>query len=104
MSCHPAPRGVGASIQNISRRTRLGARPPPLEGSLTSPVGPADASARPQFEEASRAGWGTWIRTKIDGVRVRSSTVELFPNARPEPLRVGETAQIGRLRCAARAF
>ena len=25
-------------------------------------------------------GWGTWIRTKIDGVRVRSSTVELSPN------------------------
>ena len=29
-------------------------------------------------------GWGTWIRTKIDGVRVRSSTIELFPS-RPEP-------------------
>jgi hypothetical protein len=28
------------------------------------------------------SGWGTWIRTKIDGVRVRSSTVELFPNRR----------------------
>src|SRR5271166_3237426 len=25
-------------------------------------------------------GWGTWIRTKIDGVRVRCSTVELSPN------------------------
>lgn len=25
-------------------------------------------------------GWGTWIRTKIDGVRVRCSTVELFPS------------------------
>jgi hypothetical protein len=25
------------------------------------------------------SGWGTWIRTKIDGVRVRSSTVELSP-------------------------
>src|SRR3984893_8728407 len=24
-------------------------------------------------------GWGTWIRTKIDGVRVRCSTVELSP-------------------------
>ena len=29
-----------------------------------------------------KAGWGTWIRTKIDGVRVRSSTVELFPKGR----------------------
>ena len=27
-------------------------------------------------------GWGTWIRTKIDGVRVRCSTVELSPNGR----------------------
>ena len=27
-----------------------------------------------------RFGWGTWIRTKIDGVRVRCSTVELSPN------------------------
>lgn len=25
-------------------------------------------------------GWGTWIRTKIDGVRVRCSTIELFPS------------------------
>ena len=25
-------------------------------------------------------GWGTWIRTKIDGVRVRCSTVELSPS------------------------
>jgi hypothetical protein len=25
-------------------------------------------------------GWGTWIRTKILGVRVRCSAVELFPN------------------------
>jgi hypothetical protein len=28
-------------------------------------------------------GWGTWIRTKIDGVRVRCSTVELSPKDRP---------------------
>lgn len=27
-----------------------------------------------------RIGWGTWIRTKINGVRVRRSTVELFPS------------------------
>ena len=25
-------------------------------------------------------GWGTWIRTRTDGVRVRSSTVKLFPS------------------------
>ena len=28
---------------------------------------------------ASASGWGTWIRTKINGVRVRCSTVELSP-------------------------
>lgn len=27
-------------------------------------------------------GWGTWTRTKINGVRVRRSTIELFPNDR----------------------
>ncbi len=27
-------------------------------------------------------GWGTWIRTKIDGVRVRCSTIKLFPSGR----------------------
>ena len=25
-------------------------------------------------------GWGTWIRTKINGVRVRCSTIKLFPS------------------------
>ncbi len=35
--------------------------------------------------EPAVCGWGTWIRTKIDGVRVRSSTVELSPiGAGPE--------------------
>ena len=36
------------------------------------------------------AGWGTWIRTRTDGVRVRCSTVKLFPIAkgwRPSPRR-----------------
>ena len=33
------------------------------------------------FYRWKRCGWGTWIRTKINGVRVRRSTVELFPNA-----------------------
>ena len=28
-----------------------------------------------------RIGWGTWIRTRTNGVRVRGSTVNLFPNA-----------------------
>ncbi len=25
-------------------------------------------------------GWGTWIRTKIDEVKVSCSTIKLFPN------------------------
>ncbi len=29
------------------------------------------------------SGWETWIRTKINGVRVRCSTVELSPNETP---------------------
>ncbi len=28
----------------------------------------------------SKIGWGTWIRTKINGVRVRCSTIKLFPS------------------------
>ena len=28
------------------------------------------------------AGWGTWIRTKTSGVRVRCSTLKLFPSRR----------------------
>jgi hypothetical protein len=42
-------------------------------------------------------GWGTWIRTKIDGVRVRSSTVELFPNARRAAVEGRRAAASGRL-------
>ena len=30
---------------------------------------------------AKSVGWGTWIRTKINGVKVRCSTVELSPKA-----------------------
>ena len=37
------------------------------------------------FNDPLRFGWGTWIRTKIDGVRVRCSTVELSPNGRQGP-------------------
>ncbi len=35
--------------------------------------------AKPKPDRA-KAGWGTWIRTRTDGVRVRRSTVNLFPN------------------------
>ena len=33
------------------------------------------------FNVLKRVGWGTWIRTRTNGVRVRGSTVNLFPNA-----------------------
>lgn len=29
-----------------------------------------------------KTGWGTWIRTRTNGVRVRGSTVNLFPSRR----------------------
>jgi hypothetical protein len=31
-------------------------------------------------EKTGMPGWGTWIRTKINGVKVRCSTVELSPD------------------------
>lgn len=36
--------------------------------------------SNPIIREIEEIGWGTWIRTKINGVRVRRSTVELFPS------------------------
>lgn len=33
-----------------------------------------------RYGDLNECGWGTWIRTKINGVRVRCSTVELSPN------------------------
>ena len=32
------------------------------------------------FHWKKKVGWGTWIRTRTNGVRVRGSTVNLFPN------------------------
>jgi hypothetical protein len=43
--------------------------------------------------ETGLAGWGTWIRTKIDGVRVRCSTVELSPT-RSHPRYAGDRVNI----------
>ena len=40
-------------------------------------------------------GWGTWIRTKIDGVRVRSSTVELFPKSGGADTKVKRNCRFG---------
>ncbi len=30
--------------------------------------------------QSLNTGWGTWIRTKIDEVKVSCSTIKLFPN------------------------
>ena len=43
---------------------------------------PVVADYLDEFIENNRIGWGTWTRTKINGVRVRRSTIELFPNRR----------------------
>ncbi len=56
-------------------------------GMTRQPIGSplvATDSGRPArcSQVLENTGWGTWIRTKIDGVRVRSSTVELSPNGR----------------------
>ena len=37
----------------------------------------------PVIDFQKKNGSGTWIRTKINGVRVRCSTVELSPNNKP---------------------
>ena len=35
---------------------------------------------KPKFKPFAKCGWETWIRTKTNGVRVRCSTIKLFPN------------------------
>lgn len=107
VTCDRSPIGV-ATQQPTARAVppnlavRLTTCPPPLTASSSRRVRPRLPVPRsgPRICEdicpwhrkgESRAlglqnagfGWGTWIRTKIDGVRVRSSTVELFPNRLP---------------------
>jgi hypothetical protein len=36
-----------------------------------------------QLMDETTSGWGTWIRTRTNGVRVRGSTVNLFPTGQP---------------------
>ena len=73
----PGSAGDGPADMRPSHDTR--SRPP---------VGSIRCSRRKTAE--GKFGWGTWIRTKIDGVRVRSSTVELSPSGpsveRPSPM------------------
>lgn len=40
-------------------------------------------------------GWGTWIRTRTDGVRVRCSAVKLFPSR----IAINRLKSIGYDRC-----
>lgn len=43
------------------------------------------AGAAPSWAiRRKRSGWGTWIRTRTNGVRVRSSTVKLSPTVAPQ--------------------
>ena len=58
-------------------------------------------SQRPDSSMKSKAekqfGWGTWIRTRTNGVRVRGSTVNLFPNVSAAgPTRDPDTGATGR--------
>lgn len=39
-------------------------------------------AARANCPQGIQFGWGTWIRTRTNGVRVRGSTVNLFPSRR----------------------
>jgi hypothetical protein len=52
-----------------------------LERGTDLPKRPLPFSNKRGKSSVISIGWGTWIRTKIDGVRVRCSTVELSPNA-----------------------
>jgi hypothetical protein len=61
---------------------RVGQLPP------VATMGNVGGSRQPgnKTPETRLAGWGTWIRTKVNGVRVRCSTVELSPTRSP-PIR-----------------
>ena len=73
-----------APARNIGDPRCAGIAVPPYMLSLVM-LGAAQTAAVNPCEQRrlceDEIGWGTWIRTKIDGVRVRCSTVELFPNA-----------------------
>ena len=55
-----------------------------LQGGFGVPEPPAERAGNPaDFKDFwERFGWGTWIRTRTNGVRVRGSTVNLFPSRR----------------------
>lgn len=93
--------GSGAVDQAAQTGAIIGDRPaPPQEQGSDAPLidqqaaiptgRPWNAGRRWTTVERNfegRIGWGTWIRTKTNGVRVRSSTVKLSPsNAFPSPV------------------
>src|SRR5712671_907353 len=47
------------------------------------------------------SGWGTWIRTRTNGVRVRGSTVNLFPSRRGNRAKLTAMRRCGCLVAAA---
>ena len=44
---------------------------------------PSERESGNEISDRESVGWGTWIRTRTNGVRVRGSTVNLFPNGQP---------------------
>ena len=87
-SRRPTPAKHVASHVARSRRESLGAVETAWKSAAAAATGLKPGSeSRPdelnRYYNRLRSGWGTWIRTKIDGVRVRCSTVELSPIASP---------------------
>ena len=78
ITCPASRRGSFISIIGLAPKfghaIRRGAHAPGAESASRRTRG------SPKFS-AKSVGWGTWIRTKINGVRVRCSTVELSPKA-----------------------
>ena len=72
---------TGLAISNESRRSLAESNWPRRKSDTENCSGNADiALPNPlKYLGKERIGWGTWIRTRTNGVRVRGSTVNLFP-------------------------
>ncbi len=68
----------GGFVRQTSLSPRNLKRPPVTHGKDGTIPG-----AGREWKNCGVVGWGTWIRTRTNGVRVRGSTVNLFPNALP---------------------
>ena len=98
----------GAAFTETDDRALESFAKPFAETFLVSPIAMrirlrrAPRRAGRPYRQKLRGGWGTWIRTKIDGVRVRCSTIELFPTGgrgcpiiRPLEISSGQDAAAG---------